>query len=279
MMLQCGRAVILFTSCFALPLFADCFSSVNTASEGRLRQVTDELERLYPCATFSQRAKAGQSYQPAPGCTYGEFTEFPQGIRFFYQVVDTCRGLAVESRQDDLVFIDLGSGAGRALLSAARLWKWKHCVGVEISPQLHELALEALERFETIISEDAASAISLYCTAFEDDTAQELLSGSTFRGKDQSIVAFTYSTAFPTDDNGALSWLAPSLSCLPRGSIVVTIDHPLFAHPETTSLAQVLSKNNAGQGTASFKLRCTLKGASCYGADGLDAEAFIYEKV
>ena len=93
--------------------------------------------------------------------TYGEFTEFPEGLRFFYEVVERCRRLRLESMRlnvgkevDDegsgLTFVDLGSGAGRAVLSAASLWEWQHCAGIEVSAPLHDLALAAATEEATV---------------------------------------------------------------------------------------------------------------------------------
>jgi hypothetical protein len=40
---------------------------------------------------------------------------------------------------EELVFVDLGSGKGRALLYASQ-WPFRHIVGVELSPALHRIA-------------------------------------------------------------------------------------------------------------------------------------------
>jgi len=45
------------------------------------------------------------------------------------------------------VFVDLGSGKGRALLIAAA-YSFKAFVGVEFSPELHEIAQRNIERFQ-----------------------------------------------------------------------------------------------------------------------------------
>ena len=65
--------------------------------------------------------------------TYGEFTEFPEGLRFFYEVVERCRRLRLESMRlnvgkevDDegsgLTFVDLGSGAGTVSWSVSKAY-------------------------------------------------------------------------------------------------------------------------------------------------------------
>ena len=50
-----------------------------------------------------------------------------------------------EVRVDD-VLIDLGSGMGRAVILAAKRYPFRRIVGVEIAPELHEIALRNIER-------------------------------------------------------------------------------------------------------------------------------------
>lgn len=50
-----------------------------------------------------------------------------------------------EVTEDD-VFVDLGSGKGRVVLQAARRYPFKRVIGVELSPELNEIARANLER-------------------------------------------------------------------------------------------------------------------------------------
>src|SRR5262245_55832993 len=58
-------------------------------------------------------------------------------------VREILRGLDI--RHEDYVFVDLGSGKGRALLLAAEL-PFKEVIGVEFSPELHAVALSNIAR-------------------------------------------------------------------------------------------------------------------------------------
>jgi tRNA G37 N-methylase Trm5 len=49
----------------------------------------------------------------------------------------------------DDVLIDLGSGMGRVVVLAARRYNFRRVIGVEISPQLHEIAKRNVERNRT----------------------------------------------------------------------------------------------------------------------------------
>ena len=54
---------------------------------------------------------------------------------------------AVRIPPDTYVFVDLGSGKGRALLMAAE-WPFTRFVGIDFSPELHEIARQNIARFK-----------------------------------------------------------------------------------------------------------------------------------
>ena len=62
-------------------------------------------------------------------------------------------GLA-KPREGD-VFMDLGSGLGKMVLSAAMTRRFKECRGVEILPELHAKAAAALGRLRDAVGEEA----------------------------------------------------------------------------------------------------------------------------
>jgi hypothetical protein len=62
-------------------------------------------------------------------------------------------GLA-KPREGD-VFVDMGSGLGKMVLSAAMTRRFKECRGVEILPELHEKATAALGRLRDAVGEEA----------------------------------------------------------------------------------------------------------------------------
>ncbi len=73
---------------------------------------------------------------------YGKGYEASDPQRF----MDTLRSLPLE--HEKFVFLDLGSGKGRALLLASE-FPFKRIVGVEYSKELHELALENIRRYKS----------------------------------------------------------------------------------------------------------------------------------
>ena len=71
------------------------------------------------------------------------------------------------------VFYDLGSGTGKAVLTAAALHPLAAAYGIEIQPRLHEAALAARRAFEAIEGASLrAGRVTLQCgDAFAEDAA------------------------------------------------------------------------------------------------------------
>jgi len=56
--------------------------------------------------------------------------------------------LARDQVSSDDVFVDLGSGKGRVVLEAARLYPFRRVIGVELSRKLNDIAIDNLRRFK-----------------------------------------------------------------------------------------------------------------------------------
>jgi hypothetical protein len=67
---------------------------------------------------------------------------------------------ALPIEEDHLVFVDLGSGKGRALLLASE-YPFQRIVGVELSPKLHRIAQDNVARFRS--PAQRCSAFELLC--------------------------------------------------------------------------------------------------------------------
>lgn len=213
------------------------------------------IQDFYPDNFWKQRATLCTE-RMLSARTYGEFTEFSEGLEFFRVIVEECRKLRGAKAPED-VFIDLGSGAGRVVLTAAHLWQWSKCCGIEISSTLHTFATNVNlgARCEPTFLKCSCEFI---CASFEEDPARHVL-------KNAGVV-FAYSTAFPTDANGVLTWLAEDLMVVPSGCIVVTIDHPLILL-------------EAEECVKSFVCVSRLFGRGAYGSKGLDATAYVYRRL
>jgi SAM-dependent methyltransferase len=66
----------------------------------------------------------------------------------------------LQIRYEDFVFVDFGSGKGRALLLASE-YPFRKIIGVEFAPELHEAAQANLARYHSATQQ--CRAIELYC--------------------------------------------------------------------------------------------------------------------
>jgi len=160
------------------------------------------------------KAKKEGRYDEIAGLGYGEVD-----VEAFATFVK-----ALPSTHNNGVFLDLGSGSGKAVLAAAFAGSFSSCIGVEIVQPLHSLANQALERAKEIDSERAA------CVKY--------VQGDMFGKEDlwkQADVVLVTCTLF-TDD--MMTRLDESVEDMLRpGTIVITTTRRL-----TTPRARLLSE-------------------------------------
>jgi len=114
--------------------------------------VLEGLHVIYPPSELEKRNAASRSdgywpfiqegKEPPEQLTYGEFDFY-----FFAELLDKaceyCPG--GEISWDGKVFCDIGSGAGRLVLAAAALHRWKLCRGIELLESIHDVGQKTLE--------------------------------------------------------------------------------------------------------------------------------------
>ncbi len=119
----------------------------------------------------------------------------------------------LEICHQDFVFIDLGSGKGRALLLAAR-FPFKEIIGVEISNQLHTIALQNISVFVDDLQR--CPSITSIC--------QDVLD---FEFPEENIVVYLYN---PFDDHLMRPLVAKvaDFVCRSGKSVFVVYQNPLY---------------------------------------------------
>ena len=110
---------------------AGTFALVSLSTFGSLR-ISALFDGIVDQAFFDLRHKVD---------THGAGDFAPSSARTVRSVIG-----ALPIRHEDHVFVDLGSGKGRALLVAGE-FPFKRCLGVERSPRLHEAALGNLRSY------------------------------------------------------------------------------------------------------------------------------------
>ncbi|KAK3233258.1 hypothetical protein CYMTET_56435 [Cymbomonas tetramitiformis] len=174
-------------------------------------EVCDWLADAYECVDYSAALEKAQNYSEVEDFSSDEFIygEFDTG--FFLDLLEHL------SPSPTATFADLGSGRGQIVLTAAAVRTWKRCIGVEIVPILHELALGA---YEVVCAINPPRALS-ECV-FLHGRMEGLLADLA-----HVDVVFAYATKFPLDENGYLSISRILHSALKEGATVVTVNNVL----------------------------------------------------
>jgi len=110
-------------------------------------------------------------------------------------------------RFEEFVFVDIGSGKGRALLLASR-WRFKRVLGVEISDRLAKLSLQNIRTF---------------CQQVEGPAPVEVVCGDALEYDlpDENLVVFLYNPFTEQSMRKLVANLEGSLEHRPRRSYVV----------------------------------------------------------
>ena len=111
----------------------------DTAPSGALQMVSAAFGKIdaYAIARESKRQQRAKGVY-TDGLQYGEVD-----LQAFATALGWCKPRPGEK------FVDLGSGSGKAVLAAAALHPFSSATGIELVPQLHDTAVEALGRCET----------------------------------------------------------------------------------------------------------------------------------
>lgn len=215
---------------------------------------------------------------PPEEVTYGEFDFY-----FFADLLDRAHALYRESEGpsvdwSDKVFVDLGSGTGRLVLSAAALHpSWRLCRGIELLSGISNAAVENLEKCRAQGSRFALNShnenancqemlhmapIDLKCGSFDDPYV--------YFGDANCI--FVFSSCFGND---TLDSLAKSIGrqCKP-GTLVITTDYML---PLEGMIPPMESDDRVPSG--SYKLRLVDKVEGWCWLTGGASTAFIHRVV
>jgi len=117
------------------------FKFISSLFKNRQDKLCNVLDHLYQDintinSTQSSIIERERLQLSDPTYTYGEIMPRSFG-----------RLLELAEPQTNDVFYDLGSGNGKAVFTAALLYEWKKCYGIEFLPALHRISIELLAHF------------------------------------------------------------------------------------------------------------------------------------
>lgn len=149
--------------------------------------------------------------------TYGE-TTFEAVCTLFDRLNrDWCWPAGV--RTGDSVFVDLGSGAGRVVYSAAMLRPFRKCVGIEMLASLHDIAVATAPEYSVVQRMWSGAAFANEVQFF----LGSMFDLELFEWTEADVV-FTCSACFSDD---MLRQLAACGSRMKRGSLFITLTQAL----------------------------------------------------
>lgn len=120
---------------------------------------------------------------------------------------------SLDIRCEDFVFVDFGSGKGRTLLLASRM-PFKQVIGVEFSPELHEVAVRNIR---SLAREDLACA----------DVRSVLADAAEFDLPSDPLVCYFFNPFSADIMSCVLSNIRRSLEAVPRKTYVVYLHRAL----------------------------------------------------
>lgn len=141
----------------------------------RYADVLESIQELFPPEQLQQRNAMSRTdgywpflsegSEPPVELTYGEFDFY-----FFAELLDRAHSHFVADSYPqstaatdwrDKVFVDIGSGTGRLVLSAAALHPgFKQCRGVELLESIHNVAVENLDKCRSSVAANPGAAPS-----------------------------------------------------------------------------------------------------------------------
>lgn len=177
-------------------IFSDCSADVAKKASLAERQASERLD--------------------VPSLTYAEVD-----FEILHDILNTVKREHVSFYANTGVFVDLGSGAGKACVAAGLLHPFQRAVGIEQLQCLNEFAMAAIAKYKDVTLPDGASKpeIELIQGDFVADMVEKLEPIAS-----EISMLLVVATCYGEDQMKAVAMLA---KMMPAGSIVVTFTQPL----------------------------------------------------
>ena len=189
-------------------------SGGDMAAPGLPEDVFDALVADHPVTigkALSKKERIAKGLKGDSTLVYGEI-EFEAYARTFEKIKEKYGGLANPGG----IFVDFGSGTGKAVFAAALLHTFDRCIGVEILSNLHKAALELLDAWQTKADEIRLPAASQgVAVEFHEGDACDT------NAFDASTVTFGFANSTCFDDR-LMERVAAVANGMPDGALFVT---------------------------------------------------------
>lgn len=221
---------------------------VSALSEEAMAMVTQAFETLYqehplPVAKRASREERREREYISMSLVYGEIAFEP-----FKVVLDVLKRWHHVLKKPGGVFLDIGSGSGKAVFAAALLHDFDACCGIEVLEGLHAISQDVLQRWEKLIKPNFALSMQKKRTRISFTLGDALA----VDWPPNADVVFMNSTCFGERLMHALTRKLAQ-SCKP-GAIVITATHKL-ADPHGFELLRELTVTQEAWGDATWYLQ------------------------
>lgn len=238
--------------------------SLTQEAVAEVRERYNEVFAEYPADALKKRVR--EERQPPPQADGGEDAEAPPpedmtlvysevGLECLHAVFDKVKRDVCPLYEQDGFFLDLGSGAGKAVIAAGLLHPFEKVVGIEKMGCLCEAGTAAAEKFNTVMPEEAYKPT---VQLVKGDFVAE------YEAKVEPIapyvnVALAAATFYGTEQLEAMAKLAQAM---PGGSVFITFGQKL---PERLLID--LGKNPKRRYNVAAKKALSVRGKS---PDGIE---------
>ena len=191
-----------------------------------LEGVYDELMKAHvPMVgkALSHKEREKQGLLEIPSLVYGEIKFLPFALAIT-KIKATYKGLKLPNRPRGGVFVDAGSGMGKACFAACLLHEFDTIKGYELLKPLHRCANELIERWQEEIMDEAPPEAAL--TKFHRKAEIEFanVDFTTENWAEDADLVFVSSTCF---DDDLMANIAEQCEQMKGGSFVITLTKKL----------------------------------------------------
>ncbi|RLN47804.1 hypothetical protein BBJ28_00022292 [Nothophytophthora sp. Chile5] len=203
---------------------------ISTLSEETMAAMTLAFEALYEehplsVAKLASRTERREREYISMSLVYGEIAFTP-----FKVVLDVLKRWHHVLAKPGGVFLDIGSGSGKAVFAATLLHDFDACVGIEVLEGLHAISQDVLQRWEKVIKPTHPLSMQKKRTRISFTLGDALVCD----WPSNADLVFLNSTCF---GERLMSALARKLAlCCKPGAIIITATHEL---PDTQNFEKL----------------------------------------
>lgn len=184
----------------------DTFLEAYNSSIDSLNSLFESLPCNY-CHTIS-KGSLERTHNLCPTLAYGEidFESFGSFVLNLYKDLD------LDTKNEQMAFVDIGCGSGKAVFSAYMMNIFSKCTGIELITDLHKTCQQVLRDYNKHFLSSPDDVVNI----------DFMLGDATYIDWSRYDVAFAYATCFDLDMMRRLCQIARKMNA---GSIIIILSN------------------------------------------------------